>query len=89
LFRDASSGPFVPTYALFGGWSGLALYQVLTGLCMVYLFVPRAKPLGRAVSLAFLLAHLYQMTFVPFPYPGTGRRLLCWALLFSVSGCNT
>jgi len=52
---------FLPANAFFGGWGGDVLYlgNLLGLISACYWCVPRGRPLGRAVSFAVFLAHIY------------------------------
>jgi hypothetical protein len=63
---------FLPAYVRMGPWGMgryLRLYQVPVVLCTLYWLLPWARPLGRAVSVAFLIAHFYLAAVVPVGYP--------------------
>ena len=61
---------FQPAYHQLGGWSPLSYVQQLVAiLCVVYWVLPGVRPFGRAVSVAFLLSHVYLLGVVPFAFP--------------------
>jgi hypothetical protein len=63
---------FLPAYFHFGGWGNyryLRLSQIPVLLCIFYWLLPWSRPLGRAVSFAFLLAHFYLSVVIPAAYP--------------------
>ncbi|MFZ2640342.1 MAG: hypothetical protein WA117_05080 [Verrucomicrobiia bacterium] len=63
---------FLPAYVMFGGWPFDLLYWYGMGLaflCAVYWLLPSGRPLGRALSFAFLAVQVYLGCFCPIIYP--------------------
>jgi len=72
-FFDASSviNTFLPSYFELGGWPGTYIYAygVFALLCTYYWCLPFVPPVGRALSFAAFLGHLYLTTVAPTIYP--------------------
>ncbi len=68
-FGAGNESTFRPAYHQLGGWPWLYVPGILPIPCVVYWVIPGARPLGRAVSVAFLGAHVYLLGVVPFAFP--------------------
>ena len=68
-FQAGNESTFQPAYHQSGGWPYLYLPEILPILCSFYWILPGGHPFGRAVSVAFLLSHVYLLGVVPFPFP--------------------
>ena len=68
-FLVGNESTFQPAYHQLGGWPRLYVPGILPILCAFYWALPGVRPFGRAVSVAFLLAHVYLLGVVPFAFP--------------------
>ena len=68
-FLLGNESTFQPAYHQLGGWPRLYVPGILPILCAFYWILPGVRPFGRAVSFAFLLAHVYLLGVVPFAFP--------------------
>jgi len=77
------SGLFMPTYHYFGGWPDeLGAYSILLTFPAVgYFFVPRAHPIGRALSFALFLGGAYLQIAPPEPWYNQVWQVLAMIVL--------
>ncbi len=88
-FLASNETTFWPAYHQLGGWLLLSYADRLVAiLCAVSWVLPGMRPFGRAVSVAFLLSHIYLLGVVPFaaPWYWPGATILAVFVLAEITG---